>query len=574
MIRYRRRRNVGQLAMFARKARTDDQLPRTVPSGVRPNGVEVFAGGGLLALAAEIEGVNVEIHCEQDRNAVQTLKRNLDSTILTCDVTQLELEADARGCDLFLGGPPCQPWSRAAKIQGGVGADDPRNLWPEMLRVISELRPRIVLLENVDNILSAEHSRYLGRPDHRIPGTWWDDAEAIGYEGTIYRLQAADFGTPQNRIRVWQVLWPRGAPWGDALRRPPVGPYGDPRKPQRAGQAAWIPAFERLQAGCCGGFRLVTCERLGNLDRWCESCDRGENFRLARNEEGGARLDADKAAQMMETLEGGQTRLQKHAPVDAGGILLRRPKAGERRVVGSWLAAARTKAMKKGIVPSRVATIEGPGELSLSCPIDRDAERLRELTVREAAKLQDVPQWWVFEGSRAQQYAQVGNGIPVNMGRAVVRHALRALRPNVRYPLRDSLAERQDLQHDQGLWPMDSASPVCGWSRADVDDRRRAFPGGDPNLERRELETVRQALEALSDDPSEVLGYEPEEDSEDWSLEELGYILSRYTDTGADYGVPSRESLVSVLEADPRWTRTYGGDDSWTVQYPSLEVDS
>ena len=152
---------MSQIGLFRARGRAPRSPVAPPRPGAAPSAFEVFAGGGLLSLAAEIEGVDVQIHCEQDPSAVATLRHNLDSMVVECDVKALELETDEDGLDLFLGGPPCQPWSRAAAIQGSLGANDQRNLWGEMTRLVEATQPRIVLLENVLDILAGQHRPYL-----------------------------------------------------------------------------------------------------------------------------------------------------------------------------------------------------------------------------------------------------------------------------------------------------------------------------------------------------------------------------------------------------------------------------
>lgn len=578
---------MSQIGLFRARERAPRVTTTPPRAGIKPTAFEVFAGGGLLSLAAEIEGVDVQVHCEQDPSAVATLRHNLDSEVVECDVTALELETDSDGLDLFLGGPPCQPWSRAAAIQGSLGANDHRNLWGEMTRLVEATQPRVVLLENVEDILAAKHRPYLGRPDQGIPLSWWNEMEQLGYTGTIWKLQAADYGTPQNRQRVWMVLWPTGATWGEALSSPPPPTHYDPRKAPVPGLKPWVSAFDRLQSGCCGGFGLVTCEFLGNLDNRCDSCIGGQNFRLAPNEEGGRQLDADQFAsytKLLPSKTGGRERfrIDKQRPVDAGGLMFESPKAGDRGIVGSFLAGARTKHMAKGVVPSRVATIEGAPRLDPTCPLDAHAGALRELTVREAAKLMDVPQWYEFKSSsrarsRAPQYAQVGNGITVNMGRAVIRHAMRALRPSEPLPRPGSIAARQEQRGDAGLWPFAPTDQLCSSYVAPLEDRlvpgrgagRRRFPGGDPNRPRDTLSPLLTALEDLRSDPESVLGWSPEEpDDAVWTVEELQQVLPRYTDTGGDYAVPTATQLYAALDRAIGWERVSPSSDlTWRVQY-------
>ena len=557
----RRNQQFGLFAARPEARKRLSQTARTYPVHPIPNAIEISAGGGLFSLAAAIEGVDVQIHCEIDKHAVKTLQANFEGQIIVCDVLQLDPETEAEGLDLFMGGPPCQPWSRAATLGSGrLGPDDPRNLWPEMLRLMESLEPRVVLLENVMGILDKQFTPYLGRPDQGIPGSWWQEAEDAGYEGVIWKLNSADYGTPQNRQRAWMVLWPAGAPWGPKLRKPPLPTHYDPRTPihLRIGLEPWVSALARFQGGCCQGYGLVTCRNLGNFRGICDGCVNGESFQLAANEEGGARLTPEQAAIVLAERTPGTQRLVSEKPFDVGGIIHSPLQRGDTSVVGSYLAPTVTKHTRKGPT-SRVATIEGE-RMDLACPIDADAAKLRQLTVREAAKVQDVPQWYELHGPLSAQYAQVGNGIAVNMGRAVIRHALQALRPRVASPAPNTLAASQAQTGREGLWPFEDEA-LCesvrlqptsrqGSSR----DRRRAFPGGDPNRERNQLAAIGAGLVELATQPASVLGWTPYLPGDEvFELDTLAHLLTRYTPAG-EYGTPDEDRLVVALRHTDGWS--------------------
>lgn len=547
-----------------------------------PNGIEISSGGGLFSLAALVEGVDVHVHCEIEGHPVKTLQHNFGTRISICDIKSLEPDTDAKGLDFFMGGPPCQPWSRARAMaisDKAIGPDDERNLWMHMTRLIERLQPRVVLLENVAGLLDKQFYEYLGRPNERIPGSWWEEVEDLGYRGAIYNLFAPDYGTPQARRRVWQVLWPKGAPWGRALSQPPPPTHYDPRKGRPPGSRMfpWPTAYSRLQGGCGQGYGLVTCRYLNNYDNVCNGCVNGESFKLAENEEGGKKLEPEQVAKAMEMIKG-RTRIAKyHKPVDAGGLLTRKLSEGDDELTGVYLSRTVTGDFKKS-PRQRTATIEGQGRMNLACPVDEDANRLREITVREAAKLQDVPSWYAFKGSRtgkAGQYHQVGNGIPLNMGRAVIRHALKALRPGQPSPRPGTMAARANSQEDYtGLWafgvgesPCKSVVPISdsllaskGYTeRKGREAARRTFSGGDPNVERRLIDTLVVALDELALDDAFVTP------GEEWVLSEFAHILPRFTQRGGDYGVPDEEDIAAALRKSKSWNKIRG-QEAWVAE--------
>src|SRR5438067_2326955 len=115
--------------------------------------VELFAGCGGLALGLARAGFKHDIVIEQDAESVTTLSENKkrcvahvrDWQIAQHDTRDLDFR-ELRGVDLLSGGPPCQPFSI-----GGLhlGPRDERNMWPEAVRIIRELRPKAFLFENV-----------------------------------------------------------------------------------------------------------------------------------------------------------------------------------------------------------------------------------------------------------------------------------------------------------------------------------------------------------------------------------------------------------------------------------------
>jgi DNA (cytosine-5)-methyltransferase 1 len=119
--------------------------------------------------------------------------------------------------DLLAGGFPCQPFSNAGKRQG---KDDVRWLWPEFARVIRELRPRYVLVENVPGLLAG----------HGGMGAVLGDLAALGYDAEWDSIPASAVGAPHLRYRVWIVAY--ATSWdcggiGEATGRVAPGPTID-----------------------------------------------------------------------------------------------------------------------------------------------------------------------------------------------------------------------------------------------------------------------------------------------------------------------------------------------------------
>ena len=428
----------------------------------RPLAAEAFTGAGLFSFACHVEGVYATEVCEIEPMAVETLKVNLHDHAEVRDALVWTPSVPDGGLDLLLGGPPCQPFSRGASLgQGEYGTASPKNMYPRILDWVADAQPRIVLMENSDQV--ATNASYRDYFDW-----WWKQMGILGYEGVFWRVDASDYGTPQARKRAIAVAWPKGAPWGAALRTKPAPTHGDPgSEAVKSGRLLpWTHAFDRLASGCCGGYGLVGCIFLGNMDYRCSSCIEGANFQAAPNQTAKqARTQISKT--LLETYAGmfdyQFSRLEKRRPTPGSIELAFKPREVADRLVTEWLSPTLTagggakRAQESLVIPQT-----GTGSVSsidTHDPKQRKAfvAQLEMLSIREAAKLQDVPQYWQFEGSRAQAWTQIGNGIPVNLGRAMIRKALDALGyPN---PIPHTMAAIPF----EGLWPMDAVD-MCARS--------------------------------------------------------------------------------------------------------------
>ena len=168
--------------------------------------VEVCAGAGGQALGLEMGGFGHLACVEIDPQACETLRLNRPGwNVLERDlralVASLELE-QLRGCDLLAGGVPCPPFSMAGKQLGG---DDERDLFPAILDLAAQLRPRALLIENVRGLLSQRFAAYRENVVARLR---WMGYPVAGWE----LLQAADFGVPQLRPRAVLVAFREDVP--------------------------------------------------------------------------------------------------------------------------------------------------------------------------------------------------------------------------------------------------------------------------------------------------------------------------------------------------------------------------
>ena len=197
--------------------------------------VSLFAGVGGFDLAMQRNGINVVAAVEIDDKARAVLARRFPDTQLFPDVTKVSAH-DLRNAGfvpdrgIITGGFPCQDLSVAGRRQGLAG--ERSGLFWHIIRLVDELHPRWIVLENVPGLLSSEGGRDMGI----VLGALGDS----GY-GVAYRvLDAQHFGVPQRRRRVFIVAGRRA---GAADSRGPVqvllepeGSAGNPAKGRTAGQ--------------------------------------------------------------------------------------------------------------------------------------------------------------------------------------------------------------------------------------------------------------------------------------------------------------------------------------------------
>ena len=154
--------------------------------------ISLFSGAGGLDKGFERAGFEIVFANEYDRSIWDTYRANFRGHLDTRSITDVPESDLPRGVDGIIGGPPCQSWSEAGARRG---IEDKRGqLFHEYIRVLSHVRPKFFLAENVSGILSARHRHAFSEI--------LDEFANLGYRVSHRLLNAADHGVPQDRDRV------------------------------------------------------------------------------------------------------------------------------------------------------------------------------------------------------------------------------------------------------------------------------------------------------------------------------------------------------------------------------------
>ncbi|MGO8265257.1 DNA cytosine methyltransferase [Rhizobium ruizarguesonis] len=178
------------------QARPADTAPEreTAP---RIRVLELCAGAGGMAIGLQGAGFEHVALYEKSGVRVDTLKRNWpDWKVNEQDVRRIpdEVLRSYEGVDLIAGGPPCKAFSQTGKMDGAVSKD---NLFPEMVRAVSIVKPRAFVFENVLGLGRVPHAPFLAGILREF--------EELGYRASTHMLDGAQFGLPQSRKRLFLV---------------------------------------------------------------------------------------------------------------------------------------------------------------------------------------------------------------------------------------------------------------------------------------------------------------------------------------------------------------------------------
>lgn len=344
----------------------------------RPIAVDLFAGAGGFSLAAIRAGIDIAFAVENDRHSAATYQGNIckkasfcQTELLQCNIESLDPAALKqqffmhRGCDLLLGGPPCQGFSTHRIL--GAGVNDPRNkLILAYFDFVRVLRPRVFLMENVPGILWDRHKPYLDQ--------FYISGSEAGYRVfDPVTVDARDFGVPQRRRRVF-ILGVRNDISCDDFEWPPKATHGDPRK-ELGHLLPWKP--------CLHAFRPSQVNDPNNVH-----------------------------------MSHGNELIEAFRKTPANG--------GSRNASGRLLPCHVSHDGHKDVY-GRIDSYQPAPTMTTAC-INPSKGRFvhptehHGITARQAARIQTFPDTYEFSGGLIAAGRQIGNAVPVELGAALITH--------------------------------------------------------------------------------------------------------------------------------------------------------
>lgn len=379
---------------------------------MRPIGIDLFAGAGGMSLGFEQAGFDVVAAVEIDPIHCAVHEFNFPKSKVLCrsvvGLTGAEIRLRAgigdRTVDVVFGGAPCQGFS----MIGQRAFDDPRNgLVRDFLRIVRELDASYFVFENVKGLTVGKHRAFL----EELIGAAGDAGYEVRLEWRV--LDAADYGTPQHRQRLFLLGAKRGL-------RVPSYPDQVTIAADRVGRSA-----ARLPVG-------PTCEdALGDLP---DADDFASLLEVDEVKTGSWGTPSEYAKQM-RCLTNDAWHFS-HVRAWNPGVL-----TSSIRTVHTEISKRRFKETAPGSVEpiSRFFKL-APGGLSNTLRAGTDAARgaftsprpihyahARCVTVREMARLHGYPDWFRFHETKWHGARQIGNSVPPPLARAVASEVMKAL---------------------------------------------------------------------------------------------------------------------------------------------------
>lgn len=343
------------------------------------NTVSLFSGAGGLDIGAIKAGANIVWANDMMKEACESYQLNIGNHIVRGDINErIEELSTLTDIDLVIGGPPCQGFSVAGKMD----ISDPRSqlVW-SYARVVEAIRPNAFIMENVKALGTLEKWK-------PIRTALIEKFESLGYDVNYMVLNASDFDVPQSRERVFVVGFK-----GEGFKKPNLEQMIKPYMRKAKTVREVLSVLDRAGTGNNTGI--------------CKA-----KITLAEH----PILRKSPYAGMLFNGLGRPTRVDGYCatlPASMGGN--KTPIIDERELYDGqepWIVSYHEKVMNN---PKEAQFAPAP-------------DFLRRLTVQEAALLQTFPIEYKFYGSQSSQYTQIGNAVPCNLGKAVASMVIDVLR--------------------------------------------------------------------------------------------------------------------------------------------------
>jgi DNA (cytosine-5)-methyltransferase 1 len=347
--------NKDQLRQFEELHFIFDDSERFDITAAHPyTSIELFAGGGGLAIGLERAGLDTVLLNELDKNACDTLKTNRPHWNVQCgDISKLDFSPYLDQIDVLTGGFPCQAFSYAGKK---MGFEDARGtLFYEFARAVKETQPKLFMAENVRGLLNHDDGKTLANIRSVIDELGYTLLEPHLMKAIFYRV-------PQKRERLLLV----------GIRNDLVG----------LAEFHWPKPYQKV-------YTLKDALKAGELFPCEVPASAGQGY------------PANKAAIMAQVPPGGYWR---DLPEDLQKLYMQK---------SYFLSGGKTGMARRmhWDEPCLTLTCAPAQKQTERC----HPEETRPFTVREYARIQTFPDDWQFMGALTSQYKQIGNAVPVNM---------------------------------------------------------------------------------------------------------------------------------------------------------------
>lgn len=385
--------------------------------------LDLFAGAGGFGLGFRLANDNFKVICslEVDKWAVETLKANNveKQKIICADIRNFDSDHKIRSAckikpDVIIGGPPCQGFSYAGPTKD---PKDPRNsLFKNFAYWVDVLKPKVFVMENVPGLLTGKNEKGEKVIDI-IKKTFTD----IGYTVKVWELNAANFGVPQNRERIFIV----GNKFGAEISEPPCTHYLPSEKKQLNGKAKTLKQAINVQKAIGDLPKLKAGE--GAEETEFTTKPRSDFQKLSR----GNTVKLYNHVAMVHT----KRVVERYEQILSGLSLGEIPEKLQvrKRNGNGELSVSEYNSNYRHLKPKMISyTIPASFYSNFVHP-----NQPRNITAREAARLQSFPDNYVFKGKRTQisskllkqlgkedenflsQYNQIGNAVPPLLAKAV-----------------------------------------------------------------------------------------------------------------------------------------------------------